>query len=75
MKPEIKELLYQLPNTAHGQALKVFLDAEFDAINDVFDIQTLEDAKGKQIALKTLNKIFSFYKGTSNPQREHGKYE
>lgn len=61
MKPEIKELLLQLPRTSQGQALKVFLDEEFDKINDVTDIKTIEQAIGKQIAMQTLNKIFSFY--------------
>lgn len=61
MRIEIKQLLNDLPKTSHGQALKEYLDEKYREINDVSSIQTLEDAKGKQIALKLLKEIFSFY--------------
>jgi predicted nucleotidyltransferase len=74
IKPEIQELLFQLPNTAQGQALKVFLDEEFDLINDVGGVTTLEEVKGKQIALKTLNKIFDFYVKKPITEKQKNQY-
>lgn len=61
MRAEIKQLLLELPKTSHGQALKEFLDEQYKEINDVTNITTLEEAKGKQYALKVLKKIFGFY--------------
>lgn len=61
MRIEIQKLLEELPKTSHGQALKEFLDEQYAEINDVTTISTLDEAKGKQYALKVLKKIFAFY--------------
>lgn len=63
MRADVKEILFQLPQTSHGQALKIYLDEKFDLINDVHGIETLEEVKGRQIAIKLLEDIFNFYKG------------
>ena len=62
MRPEVKQLLYDLPNTSSGQALKEFLTEEYIKLDSVEGITDMAEVKGKQLALATLEKIFSFYK-------------
>lgn len=75
IEPRIKDLLYELPKTSHGQALKVYLDQQYAEINDVTSVVTLEDAKAKQIALKLLAKIFHFYGDNSVAKVSKAKYD
>lgn len=60
MREAVKNLLYELPKTSHGKALKEYLDEQIKEVNDVTGVVTLEDVKGKQIAVKILKKIFAF---------------
>lgn len=62
MKPEIQELLKALPNTSHGQALKVFLDEQYLELGNVDNVTSYEDAVARQLARKVLRKLFDFYK-------------
>jgi hypothetical protein len=67
MRIEIKTLLSELPKTSHGQALKEYLDEKYEEIKDVSSVTTLEEAKGKQIALKIMKELFSFYGVDKSP--------
>jgi uncharacterized protein YerC len=75
MRIEIKTLLKELPKTSHGQALKEYLDECYKEINDVSTINTIEEAKGKQLAMKTLKKIFAFYNDGTPVDKIPNQYE
>jgi ribosome-associated protein YbcJ (S4-like RNA binding protein) len=70
MRIEIKTLLKELPKTSHGQALKEYLDECYKEINN-----TIEEAKGKQLAMKTLKKIFAFYNDGTPVDKIPNQYE
>jgi hypothetical protein len=60
LSPHTRELLSQLATSAHGRALKEYLDEKYETINDVTSCQNWEHTVGKQIALGVLKEIFSF---------------
>ena len=62
MNEQIRQLLNELPNTAHGQALGVYLHDQYDKMNDVNLCTSWEDTRGRQIAIKMLEDIFKFMK-------------
>ena len=59
--PKIKELLYELPKTSHGQALKAHLDSAYEALTDVDNCKDWEDAAARKHARAILRRIFEFY--------------
>lgn len=55
-----KELLQQLAKMSHGKALKECLEEELKEIGDVDNAKTEAELIGRQLAKKTLKRIFSF---------------
>lgn len=60
MIPEYEKLLGMLSQTNYGQALKAYLEEKKREIGDISQIQSWEEAKGRQIALKLIRGIFAF---------------
>lgn len=75
MKPEIKEILLQLPKTSQGQALKVYLDSKIDELSDISTATDIEDVKGRQYALKLLKGILFFYGDNAIGTRNKPRYD
>lgn len=75
MNSDIKKLLLELPKTSHGQALRVYLNERYDEIDSVEDVESIEDAKGKKIALKILKGIFNFYVDNSGTPNAKTRYD
>ena len=53
-------MLLELKTMRHGQALRELLEEELKEINSVEGCETLEEVKGKQLAKKTIDRIFAF---------------
>ncbi len=74
LDPRNKELLQQLATSAHGKALKDFLNERYTAINDVTNCKNWEDAVGRQYALILLKEIFSFLEEKKTVDRTPSQY-
>ena len=62
--PKIRELLEQLPATAHGQALKEYLKDEIRYYTDINKMASLEQLLGAQKAVKIMKDVFYFLETT-----------
>ncbi len=60
IKPETKQTLEALAQTQYGQALQEYLDEEFELLNDIQTCKSWEETIGRQLALKSLEHLFSF---------------
>lgn len=60
MNEEQKLLLVELGKNQYGAALKAFLNVEYEKINDIQTTTSWEETIGRQLALKTLDKLFNF---------------
>jgi hypothetical protein len=60
ISPEARKLLEELGKTNFGQALREFLDDELKSIDTVDGVTTLDEALGRDKAVKLIRKIFSF---------------
>ena len=75
MTEQGKKLLKELPQSLYGKALQEFLDEEYDIINNVQSCKTIEELKGRQLALETLEKLFSFMKEIKIEIKNKNQYE
>ena len=70
----VMKILIQLPQTSYGEALKLFLEEELRAIDSVDSVVTLSEIKGKQLAKKTIKRIFAFYPVGTFDKKPKNKY-
>ena len=62
MTEDLRAMLNELPNTAHGQALGLYLREKYEEMNSVENCKTWEETLGKQYAIKLLKEMFKFMK-------------
>ncbi len=74
LDPRNKDLLAQLATSAHGRALKAYLDEKYAAINDVTTCTSWEHTVGKQLALGVLKDIFSFLEERKTVDKTPNQY-
>ena len=70
-----KKLLKEISSSTYGKALLEYLDEEYVIINDVKSCKTVEEMKGRQLALQTLDKLFSFMKEIKVEIKSKNQYE
>lgn len=54
---QIKTLLAELPNTAHGQAVRTYLSEKIDELDSVSDCKTWDETLGRQNAVKIMEEL------------------
>ena len=74
LDPRNRELLQQLATSAHGKALKDFLDEKYAIINDVTTCTSWEHTVGKQLALGVLKEVFAFLEEKKTVDRNPSQY-
>lgn len=60
MRIEQKQLLRELSRSAHGVALREFLDEKLKDIGDVTKCESWEDTLGRRHAILLIRDLFSF---------------
>lgn len=60
LKDETRKTLNEMGRSVFGQALKEYLEEEKLKINNVREVDSLEDAKGRALALDTIDRLFGF---------------
>ncbi len=73
-KEERKKLLETLSATAHGRALRDFLEEKIDEIKDVENCTSWEDTLGRKYAVKMLREILSFLSDKKEDKRTPNQY-
>ncbi len=66
ISPELKNILGTINQTQFGKALKAYLESELADIENIANIPagaSMEQVYGRQIASKTLKKLFGFFDG------------
>ena len=58
--PKVKQLLDQMAMTAHGKALKVYLDDQIKYHTDINKMASLDELLGAQIAVRIIRDVFKF---------------
>lgn len=72
-RDERKKMLSELSRTAHGTALREYLKERVDAIGDITQLNSWEEAVGRKFALILVKEIFNFLedKGSEIPPKTH----
>jgi len=74
IEPEIKKILEELGKTQYGKALRIFLDAASDELNDVSTVETWEETVGRREALNVLRKLFDFMEEKKESKASKNQY-
>ena len=74
IKPETKKLLQELGRHQHGYALKTYLNDALKELNDVRKIESWEETKGRQFAIKVIEDLFNFMADTKEQKKQGNQY-
>lgn len=75
IKPETKKILEDLGRTNFGQALRELLRQELDKLDTVKGVTSLEEALGREKAVKTIEQVFSFLDGKPGVDKTKNQYQ
>lgn len=74
LDPRNKELLQQLAASAHGKALKAYLEEKYTVVGDITLCTSWEHTVGRQYALGVLKDIFSFLEEKKTVEKTPNQY-
>lgn len=69
LKPTTTEKLKELSTMVHGTALRELIEATYEELSDVTTIETIEELKGRQFAIKVLDNVFAAVGGFKPPTK------
>jgi len=75
LSTETLKLLSDMKATPYGGALQLYLDEEFEKINDIQTCTTLEEMLDRKHALATLERLFSFMAQRKDTGNNKPNYE
>jgi len=75
ISPEAKKILEGVNATPFGRALQEFLDDEYKTLDSVRDCVSLDDVKGRQHAIKILDKLFGHLRIKRSDTQVKNSYE
>jgi len=70
-----RELMKQLPDTAHGRALKDYLDGKLKEILDVSTCNSWEETLGRKYAAQLIKDLFYMMEKRETVKKSKNTYE